>query len=114
MSNTPKRDNAGRAPGKVGKTEISNPNRKPPLVTGQCGQVHGLIQQYQPLLSLRLTADYAITEAAARIHDLRAMGFNNLPEVEYRGAIQRNVALYSLGSPEWPGPGFFENEELSK
>jgi hypothetical protein len=83
-------------------------------VTGQCAEVHGLIRQFQPLLSFVLTADHAIPEAAARVHNLRAMGFNILttilPEVEFRGVIRRNVALYSLGSPEWPRPGFFEEE----
>ena len=112
MSNTPKRDNAWRAPGKVGKAEISNSNPTPPMVTGQCAQVLGLIQQYQPLVSLRLTADYAIPEAAARIHDLRAMGFNILttihPAVEFRGQVRHNVASYSLGTPAWPRPGFLE------
>ena len=115
MSNTPKRDNAGLAPGKVGKAEISSPNRMPPLVTGQCALVLGLIREHQPLLSFVLTADHAIPEAAARVHNLRAMGFNIrttiLPEVEFRGVIRRNAALYSFGSPEWPRPGFFDVRE---
>ncbi len=76
-----------------------------PLVTGQCAQVLELIRINQPILSLNLTADHAIPEAAARVHDLRAKGFNIittiLPAVEFRGAIRRNVAAYSLGVPEW-------------
>ncbi|MGV0950974.1 MAG: helix-turn-helix domain-containing protein [Azonexus sp.] len=104
--------NARGQAGEVGKAEISNPNPTPPIVTGQCGQVFGLIQQYQPLVSLRLTADYAIPEAAARVHDLRAMGFNILttihPTVMFRGIERRNVASYSLGTPAWPRPGFFD------
>lgn len=83
---------------------------KPPIVTGQCAEVLRLIRQHQPLLSFVLTADNAIPEAAARVHDLRAKGFHVLttimPEVEFRGEIKRNAALYSLGSPEWPAPGF--------
>jgi len=79
-----------------------------PLVTGQCAQVLELIRFNQPLLSLNLTADHAIPEAAARVHDLRAKGFNIittiLPEVEFRGVIRRNVAAYSLGVPEWMPP----------
>ena len=31
-----------------------------------------------------------------------------------RGAVRRNVAAYSLGTPAWPRPGFFENEEVSE
>lgn len=85
---------------------------KAPIVTGQCAEVLTLISQLQPVLSFVLTADHAIPEAAARVHDLRAMGFNVVtrivPEVQFRGRIRRNVALYSLASPEWPAPGFVE------
>ena len=52
-------------------TSTSNSrNSTPPIVTGQCAEVLGL--------------------------------------------IRRNAALYSIGSPEWPRPGFFENEEVSE
>lgn len=85
---------------------------KAPTPTGQAAQVLDLIRQHQPVLSLVLTADHAIPEAAARIHDLRAMGFNIItqimPEVQFRGRTRRNVALYSLALPEWPAPGFVE------
>lgn len=81
--------------------------RKPPIVTGQCAEVLEYIRVNQPVVSFDLTADMAIPEAAARIHDLRGMGFNIittiLPSVEFRGRIRRNVALYSLGVPEWIG-----------
>jgi len=81
-----------------------------PIVGGQRAEVLHLIRSHQPLLSLTLTADYAIPEAAARVHDLRALGFNIIttiePEVVFRGAIRRNVASYSLGTPEWPHPDF--------
>lgn len=84
-----------------------------PVVTGQCGQVLSLIRELQPVLSFTLTADHAIPETAARVHDLRCMGFNILttihPAVEFRGVIRRNVASYSLGTPEWPQPGFFRS-----
>ncbi len=87
---------------------------KPPIVTGQRAQVLTLIRQQQPLLSFVLTADHAIPEAAARVHDLRCVGWNIItwivPSVKFRGCIRRNAALYSLGSPEWPRPGFFEEE----
>jgi hypothetical protein len=88
--------------------------RKPPIVTGQCAEVFGLIRQHQPIFSLVLTADYAIPETAARVHNLRAKGFNVLttihPTIIFRGVERHNVASYSLGSPEWPRPGFFEDE----
>lgn len=91
------------------------PERKPPVVTGQCAEVLGLIRQLQPVRSFVLTAEHAIPEAAARVHNLRAKGFNILttihPTVVFRGVERHNVASYSLGTPEWPRPGFFERGE---
>lgn len=89
-----------------------NITTKSPIVTGQCAQVLELIRKHQPVLSLVLTADNAIPEAAARVHDLRAMGFNIHttihPEVIFRGAARRKIAAYSLASPEWSAPGSME------
>lgn len=83
----------------------NNSTTKPPIVTGQCAQVLSLIRENKSILSFTLTADHAIPEAAARVHDLRCKGFNVittiLPEVKFRGRIRKNVALYSLGVPEW-------------
>lgn len=97
-----------------GFVKPSRLHHKAPTVTGQCAQVLTLIRQYQPLLSFVLTADHAIPEAAARVHDLRAKGYHVItqivPEVEFRGRIRRNVALYSLGVPEWPSPDFLAGE----
>ena len=91
--------------------------RTPPVVTGQCAQVLSLVREHQPMLSFVLTADYAIPEAAARVHNLRSMGFNIqttiVNEVEFRGAIRRKAAFYSIGTPEWPAPGFLSNEEAA-
>lgn len=125
MTTIPERDNAGLQPGEVGKAKKSkckysprSIERKPPALTGQCAAVYNLIRQHQPLMSFVLTAEYAIPEAAARVHNLRAKGFNVmttiLPEVEFRGVIRRNVALYSLGSPEWPRPGYFDSESAKR
>ena len=87
---------------------------RPPMVAGQCADVLQVIRERQPVPSFELTANLAIPEAAARVHDLRAKGFNILtvilPEFEFRGVIRRNVALYSLGAPEWPAPGFLSEE----
>jgi len=84
--------------------------RTPPIVTGQCAQVLNLIREHQPILSFVMTADCAIPETCARIHDLREMGFNIQtriePKVTFRGRERRKAALYSLGTPEWPRPGF--------
>ena len=104
--------NAWRAPGVSAKQSNQRGDHTAPVTTGQCGQVLNLIRQHQPLLSLVLTADHAIPEAAARVHDLRAAGWNILttihPVVIFRGVERRNVASYSLGVPEWPRPGFFD------
>ncbi len=88
-------------------------DHRPPIVTGQAAEVLELLRTEGAVLSFRMTADLAIPEAAARIHDLRGMGFNIntviLPEVEFRGRTRRNVALYSLGIPAWPAPDFLED-----
>ena len=95
----------------------SAPNKRdyiPPIVTGQCAEVLQIMRERQPLPSFELTAYLAIPEAAARVHDLRAKGFNNLtviePAFQFRGVIRRNVALYSLGTPEWPALGFLDDQ----
>lgn len=110
MTNKKKAAPAGT--GTASNTGFNGNDLTPPQVTGQCAEVLRLIRQHQPVLSFTLTADHAIPEAAARIHDLRGMGFNVLttilPEAGFRGVIRRNVALYSLGTPEWPRPGFFD------
>lgn len=125
---THKRDEAQRELGQVGKTNgnqhshssaqpdlfhESTPDvapRTPPIVTGQCAQVLNLIREHGPILSFEMTANCAIPEAAARVHDLRAAGYNIittiLAEVEFRGTVRRKAAKYSLGTPEWPAPGF--------
>lgn len=95
-------------------TAFVGANRIPPKPTGQCAQVFNLIKKRPGIRSLEITADRAIPEAAARIHDLRCMGFNIittiLPTVVFRGVERRNVASYHLGSPAWPRPGFFEGK----
>jgi len=112
----PRKDNAGGQAGGVSTSTASQlafsfvdaPLVKPRDPEGQVGQVLRLIREHQPLLSLILTADYAIPEAAARVHDLRAAGWNVittiLPRVNFRGAERRKVAMYSLGVPEWVPP----------
>lgn len=88
-------------------------DHRPPIVTGQAAEVLELLRSEGAVLSFLMTADLAIPEAAARVHDLRGMGFNVLttilPEVEFRGRIRRNAALYLLGSPTWPTPGFLDD-----
>jgi len=103
---------------KKGRSNESSPkddfthNHRPPVVTGQCAEVLELLRTEGSVLSFRLTAELAIPEAAARVHNLRAQGFNVLttilPQVEFRGRIRRSVARYSLGVPHWPAPGFLE------
>lgn len=89
---------------------MNQSTRKPPLVTGQCAEVLALIREHGPILSFTLTADYAIPETAARVHDLREKGFNIqtiiLPSVNFKGRERRKVAEYSMGTPEWPHPYF--------
>ncbi len=125
---TPTNANALREQGEVGKTNCNQRGdhnalmdlfpeslpkpylQVPPIVSGQCAQVLNLIRRHQPILSLTMTADHAIPEAAARVHDLRAMGWHIQTTIHssviFRGVERRNVASYSLGVPEWPAPGF--------
>ena len=114
---TPRKDNASGQPGGVGTTNTfqlafsfgNGPIVKPREPDGQTGQVLRLIREHGSILSLVLTADYAIPEAAARVHDLRAAGWSIIttiiPRVTFRGAERRNIAAYSLGVPAWVPPG---------
>lgn len=87
---------------------------KPPIVTGQCAEVLEILRVNSSVLSFVLTADLAIPEAASRIHDLRALGFNILtqiePEIVFRNRIRRKVARYSLGTPAWPRADYLAKE----
>ncbi len=89
----------------------------PPPVTGQCLQVLSLLRQHGALLSLTLTADFAIPETAARIHDLRAKGFNIITTIQeqviFRGCVRKRVANYSLGTPEWPSPEYLLDKGIA-
>lgn len=65
----------------------------------------------RPVVSFELTSEMAIPEAAARVCELRAMGYNiktTLGEFVFRGKLRKNVATYHLGAPEWPAPGYLE------
>ena len=81
---------------------------KPPTVTGQCAQVLELIRTQGPIISLEMTAGHAIPETAARVHNLRSMGWNIETTIHatvlFRGVERHNVASYSLGVPEWIPP----------
>lgn len=82
---------------------------KGPSVGGQVAEVLSILRS-GPTLSLTLTADHAIPEAAARIHGLRERGYNIetiiQPLVVFRGRPRYGVALYVLKNPEWPRPGY--------
>ncbi|AXK39320.1 helix-turn-helix domain-containing protein [Crenobacter cavernae] len=88
----------------------------PPIVTGQCAEVLAILRERGSVLSLELTADRAIPEAAARIHELRAMGFNIittlLAEVVFRDRVRRKVARYTLGTPAWSALDYGKNGTL--
>lgn len=85
-----------------------NSTNKPPIVTGQAAEVLALIRAYAPILNVALKIEHGITESAARVHELREMGFNIqtriLPSITFRSRERRNVAEYSMGIPEWSRP----------
>ena len=47
---------------------------------------------------------------------LKEKGYNVIteikPEIVFRGRVRRHVALYYLGNPEWPRPGFLSDNDL--
>lgn len=110
MNTNPENDNAGRQPGTVGKTENQHLNDIKPTPTGQCGFILDVVRRNPGIKSLTITADLAVPECAARVHDLRAAGWNIIttihPVVVFRGLERRKVASYSLGTPEWKSPEF--------
>lgn len=81
-----------------------------PIISGQRAEVLALIREHGPILSFTLTADYAIPETAARVHELLELGFNIqrriLGKVTFRGRERRSVAEYCIGVPEWPRPNW--------
>ena len=114
----PRKNDARRQPGGVGKARKRRAQFsssfgdgspvKPHDPNEQAELVLRLIGERGPVLSLELTANRAIREAAARVHDLRALGWNVItvknPGVIFWGVERRNVASYSLGSTEWVPP----------
>ena len=87
-----------------------------PMVDGQCAEVLSILRQ-RPTVSFEFTAERAIPQVAARVFNLKEKGFNViteiLPEIVFRGRVRKHVALYYLGNPEWPRPGFLpENNDL--
>ena len=87
-----------------------------PFVDGQCAEVLSILRK-KPTNSFEFVFDHLIPRISARIYDLREKGFNvssiTLPEVVCRGRVRPHVALYCLGNPEWPRPGFLpENNDL--
>ena len=93
----------------------SNPTtRQRPIVTGQCAEVLEILERRRSVFNVELKLEYGITESAARVHELRGMGFNITtipePELNYKGRVRRRVARYVLGTPAWPAPGFLKGE----
>lgn len=112
---TPPQDQASIDKSNISATKYIADITNTPMVDGQCAEVLSIIRK-GPVLSLVLTADHAIPEAAARVYDLRARGFNIITniqsEIVFRGKVRKKVALYSLGHPEWPRPGFLSDNDL--
>jgi hypothetical protein len=103
--------NKKKAAPKNGTTQFEPPKNNTlhtgPKVTGQMATILKLLRR-GPLFGLSLPVQHGITEPGARIHDLRAMGFNITTHiqlhVQYRGKIYRRAATYVLEHPEWSAP----------
>ncbi|BEE03060.1 helix-turn-helix domain-containing protein [Aeromonas veronii] len=78
-----------------------------PIVTGQKAKILRLLRQ-GPVLGLSLKMEHGISESGARIHYLRAMGFNIKTymqiHVKYLGRKYQKAAIYVLEHPEWSPP----------
>ena len=81
---------------------------KPPLLSGQHAQVLKVLQEArEPILSLKLQR--AFPQVGARVHELRAMGFNIMSIKQkpllFDGARRIGCVSYVLGLPNWKGGG---------
>lgn len=97
------------------ETNSNTTTKQAPVVTGQRGKVLDILRQRKPVLNIALKQEHGITESNARICELRQLGFNIVSihhkQMLYKGRIRRHVVEYLLLSPEWPAPGFLEQEE---
>ena len=88
-------------------TTQANIKPKPPLVSGQCAEVLAMLLEHCPMLAIELPA-MGIPQYCARIHDLRAKGYNIISTIEYdvsyQGRIYSRAARLSLGTPLWGEP----------
>ena len=112
----PPQDQASINKSNTAETKYIADITKPPCVTGQHAEILSLLRK-RPTLSLELKLRHAITESGARIHELRDLGFDiatiTQELVIFDGREHKRIALYVLGNPEWPRPGFFqENNDL--
>ena len=113
---TPPQDQASIDKSNISATKYIADITNTPMVDGQCAEVLSILRK-KPTNSFEFVFDHLIPRISARIYDLREKGFNvsaiTLPEVVCRGRVRPHVALYCLGDPEWPRPGFLpENNDL--
>lgn len=85
-----------------------------PIISGQELRVFKIIEANPGVNALELSVVHVVPQYNARIHGLRAKGFNLIsqihPEVIFRGEVRYHVASYTLGTPAWPRPGFLDDE----
>lgn len=113
---TPPQDQASIDKSNISATKYIADITNTPMVDGQCAEVLSILRK-KPTNSFEFVFDHLIPRISARIYDLREKGFNvsaiTLPEVVCRGRVRPHIALYCLGNPEWPRPGFLpENNDL--
>jgi hypothetical protein len=81
---------------------------KKPEIYGQAATVLQIIRNEGPVLGVHLNIGHGLTQAGARIHELREAGFNIVSiqhdEITYGGRTRKNCASYVLGYPEWIDP----------
>lgn len=83
-----------------------NNNDKPPALAGQHKQIIVMLQEArEPILSLSLQRQFP--QIGARVHELRAMGFNIMSikqnPIVFDGVRRIGCVSYILGVPNWKG-----------
>lgn len=91
---------------------------KQPAIYGQAATVLQIIRNEGPVLAVHLNIAHGVTQAGARVCELRHAGFNIVSihhdEITYNGRTRKNCASYVLGCPEWIDPSAGADCERTK
>ncbi|MGL5289310.1 MAG: helix-turn-helix domain-containing protein [Aeromonas sp.] len=81
----------------------------PPRVSGQLADTLSILRR-GPVSTLEFIHAHRITRSSARVHELRALGFNitthTRRDLPYQGHQYHGIAVYVLQHPEWSQPSY--------